>query len=207
MSEWAKAAAASLPDMSELTFEERGHIYRLNGIAVPSVTTLMKPLSDDYYRTIDPAVLAQAASRGTAIHNAVENYVQFGIVDIEPRYEGYFTAFRKWLSAREPEIVATERKVYHKILRYAGTSDLLAIINGRLTLVDYKTSAQVNTKLCDVQLEGYDRAYESHGVVIEDRLILHLSRDGKFVEVPFKRSAKSWSAFSALMTIHNYMTN
>lgn len=205
MSEWARAATAALPELPELTFDENGHIYRLNGVEVPSVTTLMKPLSDDYYKVVDPAVLERAAKRGTAIHNATENYVEFGIEDIDPAFAGYFSSFRKWWELRRPEPVATERRIYHKILRYAGTSDLLCIINGRLTLVDYKSSAQVNAKLCAVQLEGYDRAYESHGVNIEDRLILHLVKDGRFTEVPFQRSGKAWSVFSALMTVNNYM--
>ena len=194
-----------IPEMSELTFEERAHIYRLDDMVVPSVTTLMKPLSEDYYQGISTEVLTMAAARGTAVHNAIENYVRFGIEDIDPQYEGYLTAFKKWWGLRKPEVIATEQKVYHKILRYAGTADLLAVINGRLTMVDFKTSAQVNTKLCDVQLEGYDRAFESHGIKVEDRLILHLKRTEDFSEVPFKRSAKSWSVLSALLTIHNYM--
>ena len=197
----------TIPEMSELTFEERGHIYRLDGMVVPSVTKLMKPLSDDFYQSISPEVLDQAASRGTAVHNAIENYLRFGIEDIDPRYAGYLEGFKKWWETRKPEVIATESRVYHKILRYAGTSDLLATISGRTTMVDYKTSAGVNTKLCDIQLEGYDRAYESHGVKIEDRMILHLTNDGGFSEVPFKRSAKSWSVFSALLTIHDYMKN
>ena len=81
----------------------------------------------------------------------------------------------------------------------------MCIINGRMTLVDYKTSAQVNSKLCAVQLEGYDRAWESHGVKVDDRLILHLQRDGQYQEVSFSRSSKHWSVLSALMTIRNYM--
>ena len=195
-----------IPDMSELTFEEKGHIYRLNGQIIPSVTTLMKPLSEQVYGTVDPAILEKASRRGTAIHNAIENYLQYGVEDIEPGYEGYFTSFIRWYEKKKPKVVATERKVYHKILRYAGTSDLLVIIDGRLTLVDYKSSAQVYTKLCSVQLEGYDRAYESHGVKIEDRLILHLGREGGYQSYPFGRSAKSWSVLSALLTINNYMS-
>lgn len=193
-----------IPQFPELTFDENGHIYRLNGLVIPSVTTLMKPLSDDFYRTVDPAVLDRAAKRGTAIHNAVENYTQFGIEDIAPAYAGYFNGFLQWWKLRKPVPLATEQKVYHKILRYAGTADLICTINGRLTLVDYKSSAQVNTKLCAVQLEGYDRAFESHGVKVEDRLILHLSKTG-YQEVRFERSAKCWSVMSALMTVRNYM--
>lgn len=193
-----------IPEFPELTFDEAGHIYRLNGLVVPSVTTLMKPLSDDYYRTVSQEVLDRAAKRGTAIHNAVENYTQFGIEDIAPAYAGYFEGFCRWWELRKPEPLAMECRVYHKILRYAGTADLLCVIGGRLTLVDYKSTAQVNTKLCAVQLEGYDRAFESHGVKVDDRLILHLSKSG-YEEVPFQRSSKCWSVFSSLMTIRNYM--
>lgn len=193
-----------IPEFPELTFDEAGHIYRLNGLVIPSVTTLMKPLSDDFYRTVDPEVLDRAARRGTAIHNAVENFTTFGIQDIAPQYAGHFQSFLQWWELRKPEPLAMEHKVYHKILRYAGTVDLVAIIGGRLTLVDYKSSAQVNSKLCAVQLEGYDRAFESQGVKVEDRLILHLSRSG-YQEVPFQRSSKCWSVLSSLMTIRNYM--
>lgn len=194
----------AIPDFPELTFEEKWHTYHLNGLEVPSVTTVMKPLSNDFYSTVDPEVLNRAASRGTAIHNAAENYAKFGIEDVPPAYAGYFDGFRQWWDDAKPEILATEHKLYHKILRYAGTADLLCIINGKLTLVDYKTSAQVNTKLCAIQLEAYDRALESHGIKVEDRLILHLSKTGHKA-VRFLRSGKCWSVFSALLTIKNYM--
>lgn len=193
-----------IPRFPELTFEEERHLYYLNGLEVPSVTTLMKPLSSDFYSTVDPEVLNKAAKRGTAIHNAVENYAKFGIEDIPPVYAGYFAGFREWWDSRKPEVLATETKVYHKILRYAGTVDLLCIIDGRVTLVDYKTSAQVNSKLCAVQLEAYDRAWESHDIKVDDRLILHLSKKG-YQEVRFPRSGKCWSVFSSLMTIKNYI--
>ena len=194
-----------IPQFPELSFNEFNHTYRLDELIIPSVTTLMKPLSDDFYRAVDPEVLEKAAKRGTAIHNAVENFAQFGIEDIPPAYAGYFQAFRTWWELRQPEVLATECRVYHKILRYAGTADLICVIGGRVTLVDYKSSAQVNSKLCAVQLEGYDRAFESHGVKIDDRMILHLSRDGRYSEVPFQRNARCWSVLSALMTVRNSM--
>lgn len=81
-----------IPQFPELTFEEERHLYYLNGLEVPSVTTLMKPLSSDFYSAVDPEVLNKAAKRGTAIHNAVENYAKFGIEDIPPVYAGYLPA-------------------------------------------------------------------------------------------------------------------
>lgn len=58
-----------IPQFPELTFEEERHLYYLNGLEVPSVTTLMKPLSSDFYSTVDPEVLNKAA-RGLAAAGA-----------------------------------------------------------------------------------------------------------------------------------------
>ena len=168
----------TIPDFPELTFRDEDHTYTLNGLEIPSVTTLMKPLSAEAYKTVDPDTLNKAARRGTAVHNALENYAKFGIEDIDPDLRCYFDAFLNWWELRKPEPIATEHRLYHKIMRYAGTADLICLIDGKVTLVDYKTSSQVNTKMCAVQLEGYDRALESHGIEIENRLILHLSKNG-----------------------------
>lgn len=79
-----------LPDTAKvLTFDDRRHIYRLKGIELPSVTQVMKPLSDETYRSVEPRVLNRAADKGTAVHNAIENYISFGIEDIDPEFSGY----------------------------------------------------------------------------------------------------------------------
>ncbi len=195
----------TIPQYSELTFDESTHTYRLSGMILPSVTTIMQPLSDDFYRTVDPAMLKKAADRGTIVHNTIENFIRFGMEDIPSAYAGYFDAFKWWWRVWQPEVLAAEYRMYHKILRYAGTADLICKINGRVTLVDYKTSAQVNSKLCAVQIEGYGRALESHGIKIDNRMILHLSPDGRYGEFPFPRSTKCWSVLSALLTVRNYM--
>ena len=63
--------------MAELTFDPEKHIYRLDGFIIPSVTQVMKPLSDEKYKDVDQEVLDAAAKRGTAVHSACEF---FGLV-------------------------------------------------------------------------------------------------------------------------------
>lgn len=117
-------------NLPELTFDERRHIYKLNGVALPSVTTVMKPLSGDVYGNIDKAILDRAAKRGTAVHNAIENYVKFGIEDIPPEHDGYFNGFLDWFKEHKVVPYGTEVKLYHKSLLYAGTADMLAQVDG-----------------------------------------------------------------------------
>ena len=38
----------NIPQFPELTFDEFSHTYRLNELIIPSVTTVMKLLSDDF---------------------------------------------------------------------------------------------------------------------------------------------------------------
>lgn len=76
----------TVPHFDELHFEEKGHTYTVNGQLYPSVSTLMRPLSEAHYEGIDMSVLAKAAERGTIVHNAIENFILFGIEDIDPQY-------------------------------------------------------------------------------------------------------------------------
>lgn len=71
----------------------------------------MRPLDNEVYRGIDEDVMRMAADRGTAIHNAVENYVIYGIEDIEPKHRGYFDAFLRFWAENNPEPLATEEPV------------------------------------------------------------------------------------------------
>ena len=71
--------------------------YILNGTQVlPSVTTLMKPLSDTLYAGIRPETLQAAAERGTEVHSAIEDYVtpvSYTHLDVYKR-QGYWCRFR-----------------------------------------------------------------------------------------------------------------
>lgn len=195
-----------IPEFEELVFDEEKHLYRLNGRIIPSVTTLMKPLSQSYYYGIDEDVLNKAAYRGTSVHNAIENFIRFGVDDISQEYKGYFDAFKKWYAHWNPEVLATESRVYHKFLMYAGTTDLACIIQNKTVCIDFKTSATINKALTGVQLEGYSQAYTSHGIVFDQKAIVHLKNDGTYaMEWHDKNDHESLKVFSALITLHSHL--
>ena len=195
-----------VPEFPEVEFDEERHEYKVGGRTLPSVTTLMQPLSSAYYGDVDEKTLNRAAERGTAIHNAIENYVKYGIEDISREYEGYFRAFKLWLEENSPVILGTECRIYHKVYRYAGTCDMPCIIKGLKILVDFKSSSTIIPVLTGVQLEGYDRAYESHGFSFDKKAIVHLKPDGKYkMELYDKNDNESWETFRACITINNHL--
>lgn len=190
----------------ELSFDERQHVYKMDGMIIPSVTTVMRPLTDDVYGEIDEDILNRAAARGTAVHEAIENFVKFGIEDIPLEYGGYFEAYRKWHKDHNVKASGTEIRLYHKSLLYAGTADMAAEVDGENTLVDFKTSASIQHMLCGVQLEAYKRAWESHtgGSQFKRKAIVQLKKDGGYEMVEFGADIECWRVFTALLTVRNY---
>lgn len=194
------------PIYPELEFEEKDHIYRLNGLVIPSVSEVMTPLSSALYKSVDPETLNHAAARGTSIHEAIENWIKFGIEDIIPDYKGYLNGFYQWWAKEKPTVVCSELKVYHKVLLYGGTVDLLAYIGNQLTLVDFKTTSVLNDMTCKVQVEAYAQALASDGIKVDRKIILHLVKDGTWDTRDYPAvDGPCWRVFSALKTVFDYI--
>lgn len=193
------------PDMIGLEFEDATHTYRLDGMEIPSVSTIIKPLSEIEYREISEETLNNAAKKGTEVHNAIENWIKFEIDDISPEKRPFLDAYLKWWRNHDIRVVESEWRIYHKIMRYGGTLDLLAYVDGYLTLIDYKTTYTILDMVCGPQLEAYSQALSSHGIKVDKKMILHLRKDGTYKEKFFPiRDTVCWQVFSALKTVYDY---
>ena len=196
-----------IPELPELKFEDSLHQYSVDGIVIPSVTQIMKPLSQNEYEGIGEKTLEAAAQKGSAVHGAIENWIKFGIMDIEPEFQGYIDGFLNWWDSYKPEVIGSEIKTYHKIMWYGGTVDLLCRIDKDICLIDYKTTFHLLQKNCAVQLEAYSQALASQGVETNTKYILHLKKDGKWDFRPFLRNdTKSWRVFTALKIINDFIS-
>ena len=194
-------------ELPELTFENEKHIYKYNGFVIPSVSTLMEPLKNALYKNVSECTLNVAAEKGSTVHNAIENWIKFGIEDIPTEYSGYFDGFKEWWEENDPQVVGSEIRVYHKLLLYGGTIDLLSYINGELTLTDFKTTYAVSDMNCKVQLEAYAQALASHGVKVQRKQILHLPKDGrKKVHEYAVNDSECWNVFRSLKVVNDYIS-
>lgn len=194
-----------VPELPELTFDEASHIYRLNGDIIPSVSKLMEPLKDQCYGGISKRTLENAANKGSSVHNSIENWIKFGIDDIPSEHRGYFNGFMEWWKQYKPRVFGSEVRIYHKLMRYGGTIDLLCEIGGLLELIDFKTTYSLLEMACGVQLEAYSQALISHGITPQRKHILHLKKDGKwaFREFPAKDPARC-RVVGALKCLYDY---
>ena len=196
------------PASDQLTFDPQMHLYRLNDVPIPSVTQIMQPLSRHKYGDIDEEILNRAAERGTAVHTAIEFYDRYGLDECEGEARPYFEAYLNWQRKFKPQVIANEQATWHKNLLYAGTVDMLADVMGKLTLIDFKTTATLNDMLTTVQLEAYRRALGTQDPYhpIMQTAILQLKQDGTYTWKTYKvPDLEAWQTFTALITVRAHI--
>lgn len=184
--------------MGGLEFKEETHQYFYNGLEVPSVTQIISASNVGALDNIPTSILDNASERGTAVHQAIEFYNKYQFANISDDYKGYFEAYKKWREQRaEYEVkIKSELQVYHKILNYAGTIDMLITnTKNKNILVDIKTTNELNMKYVSLQLSAYKEALHSQGIEVEGMYVLWLKNDGtyEYKEVPDKKNIFMYS--------------
>lgn len=128
------------------------------------------------------------AAIGTEVHAYCEKHIrhQLGLRDSPPdRFESEtdpstfyrcVTKYHDWISSYQVEFLAAEKKVYHRTLRYAGTVDAIATVDGKKAIIDFKTRAY-RTGGDFLQLAAYWMAYErEHGETFDCAMLVLLPR-------------------------------
>ena len=145
------------------SYDPATHTYRIDGVAVPSVTQVVDVITSSERSAINPAVLAQAARRGTLVHEYTES-IDYGIpleeIDIDPALAGYVQSWlrfkRDWLFTP----LYIEKALYSAGDGFAGRLDRIGTMNGHSAIVDVKTTTSFD-RLAKIalacQLSGYDR--------------------------------------------------
>ena len=205
----------------EIIFDEAEHTYLVNGVEVPSVTTILKPLTDRGYGKVNPSVLEYAANRGRAVHEALEVYDLGGGLEAEPETEGYIRAYLEWEQIYRPSWSGVEQIVYSVGDKYIGTLDRVGTLNGReFAIVDLKTSTPTKEALVSVccQTAAYAMAYtEQTGKPLKfaetiKRYGLFLKADGSYRLVDCDEYEDKYGfagalVFFNLLTTHKMITS
>jgi len=114
-------------------------------------------------------VLAKAGDLGTETHKLIEWTMRTAIgavagpqpiVCAQARFA--FQAFEAWATSVRLKPVLIEQTVYSTVHGYAGTMDVLARVNGVLTLVDFKTGKAIYAE-ARLQSVAYSMALQEMG--------------------------------------------
>jgi hypothetical protein len=186
-----------------LTFDPATHSYRYDGVAVPSVTQILAPLSD--FSFVDPHVLEAARAFGTAVHYACE-LDDRGELDeeaLDPALLPYLQQWRKFCREHACKWEWIERKVYHERMRYAGTLDRAGFIDGARGVLDIKSGSDLYPSV-GPQLAAYAMAIEPATGHLLRRYGLRLHPTG--YELKAYTSPTDWPVFASLITLRTFCT-
>lgn len=139
----------------------KGHSYKLDGVKIPGVTTILNALPKQLTRwaaeqsanyaldhwdelaTLPPSdrhkrimwahreTVKAAALRGTKIHALGDKLAHGEPVEVPDEHRAAVEGYARFLDEWQIEAVATECPVGHTRYRYAGTADLVGIV-GRI---------------------------------------------------------------------------
>jgi len=204
--------------------------YRVEGKVVPGVTTIIGNLGWNKNALIswarrealagnDPdKIRDQSADRGTLAHALIEEHLTGRVVDrsLYPEAdleiaENAFLAYLEWEGAYQLEVVGSEIQLAHPELMYGGTIDLLALLDGELALIDFKTTNGVYVEH-RVQIAAYEALVKYHlgngglnglnGDGCQVHLLQLSKKDGTFSHHSYRDLSKEWEIFEHCLALH-----
>lgn len=112
-------------------------------------------------------------------------------------------AFHKWLDAHKVKLLASERMVFSQEHYFAGTCDLIAEIDGKYCVGDFKTSSGIYADM-RFQTAAYQQAIqEEKGVKVDGRWIIRFDKKtGEFESKFFDNFELDFSCFKAALVLH-----
>lgn len=190
------------------TFDAALHRYTLDGVALPSVTQVLKPLYD--FAGIPFDVLERKRQLGTDVHRACELLDQHdldedseeGRAGLE-RIAGYVAAYKRFLAQTNAKVVENETRLFHPLHLYAGTIDRRYLIDQRLWDVDLKTTSDISP-VVGPQTAAYSAMLQANGhPAPHKRGALKLLPTGDFRLVPFD-DPQDLPVFLSMLTVHRF---
>lgn len=163
---------------SPLAFDPALHVYRLNGIVVPSVTQVLRDSGYvDFYRDLSRKIaegelspsdgvyalaqrgrrLIEARDRGSRVHSALHFLLEDDLDNesLDEETRGYLESGRKYLERHVRQVLRAEFRVWSVSRGCAGTADLLAVhADGQVFIGDWKSGNPEDVS-ADLQLAAY----------------------------------------------------
>lgn len=159
MSNFNHVPTKNLPEMKVKNQIDGKRYYTTPaGITYPSITTLLghkeKPWLNDWRNSLghDKASkeTKRASDRGDAIHKLIEIYLSNKLTSevtrgYEPEHVSGFNQMKLRLN-KVDNIRAQEVAIYSDVLKVAGRIDCIGEYDGKLSIIDFKTSTNVKDK-------------------------------------------------------------
>lgn len=180
------------------SFDPETHIYTLDGVELISVTRVLELSGISDYRFSNE----EAKTRGSYVHRATE-FIDSGSLDwetLDPVLAPYCKAYQSFIEDKRPEIILSEKPMYHAGHLYAGTPDRVVRMDGFNCLIDVKTG--VPNRTTAIQVAAYrEMVRVSEDIHCAKCFSLHLRDDGNYRLDEIKSLKTNYQVFLAALTV------
>ena len=176
--------------MSDFTFEKESHIYKLNGIVLPSITQILQAEGFTDLSKIPPRVLEASRLFGSASHRACE-LLDKGSLDFSTLSEHLLPIIVGWkafkLDNKIFKFLAIEQPMYSKVWKFAGTPDRVYQVNKTQSdIYEIKTTSGLYPSN-GLQLAGQEiLVEENYKLKVRNRWVVQLDDTGIPKVTPYK---------------------
>jgi len=204
-----KSVELGYDDLNAETKESGNRSYTTpDGESYPSITTILgyftKASIIEWRKRVGNEeanrVSRHACARGNALHNTVERYINneedFLQGENMPHVLQLVGAAKSVLDERLDSVVLQECPLYSTQLRTAGRVDLIGEFDGKLSIIDFKTSNRVKS-LDDIQdyfiqACAYSVMFEERTGTPIDQLVILMVVDGSSEPLVFIEKTDDW---------------
>jgi ATP-dependent exoDNAse (exonuclease V) beta subunit len=127
----------------------------------------------------------------------------YGEFEIAKAYQS-MALFVQWQMAHDIKVIDTELQLVSEKYKYGGTIDLLAEVDGKITIVDFKTGSGIYAEHY-YQICSYRQLVkECMHIDVKQVRILNIPRDGidKFTEMVYNEFTTGWEIFKCCKKIY-----
>lgn len=191
-----------------LTFDEAKHEYRWNGAVVPHLTGIIGDLTS--YDMVSPDQLETARQKGTAVHKMIEYWSKGVEVSLPDWMLPVQEQWLKFVADTGIKVIASERRCFHKVYKYACTLDLAVTMRHKtgLGILEVKRSFMAGRAI-GLQTAAQAMAWESEGgekIMWRGALKINETSSYRFDDHDAKPDAKKdWPNFLACLMHYNLL--
>jgi genome maintenance exonuclease 1 len=164
-----------LVELETITEDNRRMYVTPKGNKYPSVTTVLGYSQQKFIQEWRKKVGVEAANkisrkasaRGTKFHYQVEDYLNNEEVEFQTPYQkDLFIQVQPFLN-RINNVYLQEKSLYSDFLKTAGRVDCIAEFDGRLSVIDFKTSSKPKR---EEYITNYFQQGSAYAVMFEERV-------------------------------------
>ena len=169
------------PKLERDTAPNGSRVYKTpSGKSYPSVTTVTGLHSAkgiaEWRKRVGEAeanrISGKASARGTRIHQYCEDYLRGNVFEADMFDLEMFNSIKFWLDDIN-NIHALEDPLYSDFLQVAGTVDCIADFQGKLSVIDFKTSSKPKDR---DDIYNYFMQTAAYAVAFEERTGIPIGR-------------------------------